>query len=51
MYEAVHTPIGIDIGAETPAEIALSILAEIVLERRGGGGGRMVEQRAPLRPD
>lgn len=32
----VHAPIGIDIGAQTPAEIALSILAEIVKVRRGG---------------
>ncbi len=47
--EAVHTPIGIDIGAETPEEIALSILSEIVLVRRNGGGGRMVDRRQALR--
>lgn len=33
---AVHAPIGLDIGAETPAEIALAILAEIVAVRRRG---------------
>ncbi len=32
----VHAPIGIEIGAETPEEIALSIAAEIVKVRRGG---------------
>jgi xanthine dehydrogenase accessory factor len=35
---AVHAPIGLDVGAETPEEIAVSIAAEIVLVRRGGTG-------------
>jgi xanthine dehydrogenase accessory factor len=30
----VHTPIGLDIGAEGPYEIALSIAAELVATRR-----------------
>lgn len=29
----VHTPIGLDIGAETPAEIAISIAGELIRER------------------
>ena len=34
----VHTQIGLDIGAETPEEIALAILAEVVQVRKGGSG-------------
>lgn len=39
--ERVHTPIGLDIGAETPEEIAVSVMAEIIMVRRGGGGKPM----------
>jgi len=41
----VHAPIGLDIGAETPAEIAVSIVAEI-LQHRNGGTGLPLSQRA-----
>ena len=37
----VRAPIGLEIEAETPKEIALSILAEIVMVRRGGTGKPM----------
>jgi xanthine dehydrogenase accessory factor len=33
--DRVHAPIGIDIGAVTPAEIAVSILAQLIAVRRG----------------
>jgi xanthine dehydrogenase accessory factor len=36
MIDRVHAPIGLDIATETPAEIALSILAEVIKVRRGG---------------
>jgi len=37
----VRTPIGLDIGAETPEEIGVAIMAEIIMERRGGSGSPM----------
>jgi xanthine dehydrogenase accessory factor len=35
LLDRVHAPIGLDIGAETPAELALCIMAEIVAHRYG----------------
>jgi len=37
----VHAPVGLDIGAVTPEEVALAIMAEIVAVRRGGKGGSL----------
>jgi xanthine dehydrogenase accessory factor len=38
LISRAHAPIGLDIGAETPREIALSIMAEIVARRQNGSG-------------
>ena len=40
----VHAPIGLDLGAETPDEIALSIAAELQMWRRGGTGSPLRDQ-------
>ena len=43
----VRAPIGLDIGAVSPEEVALAILAEIVTERRGGAGAPLSAWRRP----
>jgi xanthine dehydrogenase accessory factor len=47
--ERVYTPIGFDLGAETPEEIAVSIIAQLIAVRRGGSGRPMREGRPPIR--
>ena len=37
----VYAPIGLNIGAVEPEELAVSIMAEIIMVRRGGEGGQM----------
>ncbi|MFD7866391.1 XdhC family protein [Streptomyces sp. NPDC059783] len=46
----LHSPIGLDLGARTPEETALSIAAEIVAERRGGSGRPLTGAHTPIHP-
>lgn len=47
--ESFHTPVGLDIGAQTPAEIAMSILSEVLTLRTGRSGASLQRklQRKP----
>ncbi|MFD7896499.1 XdhC family protein [Streptomyces sp. NPDC059743] len=44
----LHSPIGLDLGARTPEETALSIAAEIVAVRRGGSGVPLKGAHTPI---
>jgi xanthine dehydrogenase accessory factor len=45
LFKRVYSPIGLDIGSETPAEIAVSIMAEIIKVRRSGTGLSLSDER------
>ncbi|MFK0119624.1 XdhC family protein [Streptomyces sp. NPDC090994] len=47
----LRSPIGLDLGARTPEETALSIAAEIVAARRGGTGVPLTGSAAPIHRD
>ncbi|MFI7102527.1 XdhC family protein [Streptomyces sp. NPDC050161] len=47
----LRSPIGLDLGARTPEETALSIAAEIIAARQGGTGAPLTGSRTPIHPD
>ncbi|MET7939584.1 XdhC/CoxI family protein [Streptomyces sp. NPDC005302] len=47
----LRSPIGLDLGARTPEETALSIASEIVANRRGGNGSSLTGAHTPIHHD
>ncbi|MGN6751440.1 MAG: XdhC family protein, partial [Intrasporangium sp.] len=44
----MSSPIGLDLGARTPEETAISIAAEIIMDRWGGAGERLTGLSGPI---
>ncbi len=44
----LRSPIGLDIGARTPHEVAVAVAAEIIATRRGGAGSPLFEGSGPI---
>jgi xanthine/CO dehydrogenase XdhC/CoxF family maturation factor len=49
LLQPLHNPIGLDIGAETPEQIALAILAEVQAAATGHEGGKLRQKKGTIR--
>ena len=46
--ERLQTPLGLDLGGESPAEVALSIVSAVLADRRGGAGVPLQDQQGRI---
>ncbi|MFN8227347.1 MAG: XdhC family protein [Mycobacterium sp.] len=46
--DRLHSPIGLDLGGRTPEETAVSVAAEIIAARWGGGGRPLAQTDGPI---
>ena len=51
LVDSVRGPAGLDIGSNTPAEIAVSMVAEIIAVHRGVTGGSLSDRTGQIHPD
>lgn len=47
----VHAPVGLDVGAETPEQIAVAIVGELCAAVRGRSGGKLRDRARPMHAD
>jgi xanthine/CO dehydrogenase XdhC/CoxF family maturation factor len=48
LLRKIHNPVGLDIGAENPEQIALAVLAEIQAATAGRPGGFLRDRKGPI---
>lgn len=48
LLERLHYPVGLDLGAEEPEEVAISIVSEIIAVQYGRQGGSLKFRQAPI---
>ena len=49
--DRMSSPIGLDLGARTPEETAVSIAAEMIARHWGGAGRRLADREGPIHSD
>jgi xanthine dehydrogenase accessory factor len=48
--DRIASPVGLDLGGDDPAQVALSVVAEVLAVANGREGGRLTDGEAPIHP-